>query len=198
MLFDFDTLTINKLVVEAAEIVEKLVGNDAFFLHTFGSVLRLIAGEYLIVKSNITDEDILQIRTNLKCTVSYAMEPPRTSYMEFDPGMPGTPSDIIMNPSVRSRAVTKTFFISFTFSFIQWLGSVLSTELSGSQRKRKQRHDRDFGLERRKHLLLFVIKLLHELQHIATWLLFNLFPEIAASAPPQPESPPQSGCVHAS
>ncbi len=69
MLFDFDTLTINKLVVEAAEIVEKLVGNDAFFLHTFGSVLRLIAGESLIVKSNITDEDILQIRTNLECTV---------------------------------------------------------------------------------------------------------------------------------
>jgi hypothetical protein len=193
MLFDFDTLSINKLVVEAAGLVEKLVCNDKFFLHTFGSVLRLIAGESLIVESNITDEDILQIRTNLKCTVSYDMEPPQTSYMECDPGMSGTPSDIIMNPSVSSRALPKIFFISSTFSFFQWLGSVLATESSGSKRKRKQRHDRNFGPERRKHLLLFVIKLLHEVQHVATWLLFNLFPEIAASARPQPESPPQSG-----
>jgi hypothetical protein len=117
MLFDFDSLSINKLVVEAAEIVEKLVGNDTFFLHTFGSVLRLITGEYLIVKSNITDEDILQIRTNLKCTVSYDMEPPQTSYMECDPGMPGTPSDIIMNPSVRSRALPKFVLFHSLFHF---------------------------------------------------------------------------------
>jgi hypothetical protein len=101
MLFDFGTLSKNKLVVEAAAIVENLVHDDTFFLHTFGSVLRLIAGKSSIVKSNITDEEILQIRTHLKCTVSYDMEPPQTSYMECDPGMPGTASDIIMNPSVR-------------------------------------------------------------------------------------------------
>jgi hypothetical protein len=104
MLFetDLDTLPISKLVVEAAAIVEKLVGNDAFFLHSFGSVLRLIAGESLNVKSSISDEDILQIRANLKCTVSYDMEPPHTAYMECDPGMPGTSSKIIINPVVRS------------------------------------------------------------------------------------------------
>ncbi len=102
MLFDFETLSMNPLVVEAVAIVEKLVGNDEFYLHTFGTVLRLIAGESLIVRSNISDEDILQIRANLECTVSYDMEPPQTSYMECDPGMPGTPSNIIMNPSVRS------------------------------------------------------------------------------------------------
>jgi hypothetical protein len=47
--------------------------------------------------------------------------------------------------------------------------------------KMKQGKVRDFDLESRKHLLLLVIKLLHELQHLATSLLFGLFPAIAPS-----------------
>jgi hypothetical protein len=44
--------------------------------------------------------------------------------------------------------------------------------------KRKRGKGRDFELESRKHLLVLVIKLLHELQHAATWLLFDLFPAV--------------------
>jgi hypothetical protein len=58
---------------------------------------------------------------------------------------------------------------------------------------KRKRETSPVYLERREHLLLLVIKLLHELQHVATWLLFNLFPETAASLPPQTESPPHSG-----
>mmetsp|Transcript_14175 Transcript_14175/g.30284 ORF Transcript_14175/g.30284 Transcript_14175/m.30284 type:complete len:115 (-) Transcript_14175:858-1202(-) len=106
MLFNFGTLSTNKLVVEATAIVENLVYNDTFFLHTFGSVLRRIAGESSIVKSNITDEEILQIRTHLNCTVSYDMEPPQKSYMQCDPGLPNTASEIIMNTLVRPQGTS--------------------------------------------------------------------------------------------
>ncbi len=102
MKINFESKAVPPLVQEAATIVEELVGNDKFFLHTIGSVLRQIAGESPIVKSNLIDEDILQIRSNLEINVSYSIAQPQTSYMEVDPGMPGTPSVIIMNPSVRS------------------------------------------------------------------------------------------------
>ena len=99
---NFGSKPVLPLVQEAATIVEELIGNNTFFLHTFGSVLRQIAGDSPIVKSNLTEGDILQIRSNLAFNVSYCMAQPQTSYMDVDPGMPGTPSVIIMNPSVRS------------------------------------------------------------------------------------------------
>ena len=98
----FGHLYANPLVKQAATIVENLVDDNAFFLHTFGSVLRQIAGESSIVKSNITDDDILQIRTKLDCTVSYVMEPPQNAYMECDLETPDMASEIIMSPLVRS------------------------------------------------------------------------------------------------
>jgi hypothetical protein len=57
------TLTVEPLVKEAVATVENLADNDEFFLNTFGFVLRKKAAEYLIVKSNITDEEVLQIRS---------------------------------------------------------------------------------------------------------------------------------------
>jgi hypothetical protein len=59
--------------MEATAIVENLADDNAFFLHTFGSVLRQIAGESSILKSNITDDDILKIRTKLDCTVLHCI-----------------------------------------------------------------------------------------------------------------------------
>ncbi len=102
MKISFGHLSVIPLVKEAATIVENLIDNNEFFLHTFGSVLRQIAGESLIVKSNITDDDILQIRTKLDCTVSYVMEPPQNVYMECDLETPDIASEIIMSPLVRS------------------------------------------------------------------------------------------------
>ncbi len=75
---------------------------------------------------------------------------------------------------------------------------VPKTKSSGGKKRRRPNHIRDFELERRKHVLLLVIKLLHELQHILTWLLFNMFSVVSSSALPQPTSPAQSGEVHAS
>ena len=102
MKISFEDLAVHPLVKEAATIVEKLVENNEFFLHTFGSVLHQIAGESSVIKSNITDDDILQIRTRLDCTVSYIMESPQNSYMECDLESPGIASEIIMSPLVRS------------------------------------------------------------------------------------------------
>ena len=112
MRLNFGTLSVEPLVQEAVAIVENLVDNDAFFLHTFGSVLRQIAGESKIVKSSITDEEILQIRTKLQCTVSYDMQPPEKSYMECDLSSTDAESNIIMNPSVRSHFIDKVFLVN--------------------------------------------------------------------------------------
>ncbi len=82
--FDFEGSFVEQLVRDAVEIVQTLVDNNEFFLHTFGSVLRQIAGLSLLVKSNITDEDIFEIRAKLQCTVSTIACLSR-SYMECDP-----------------------------------------------------------------------------------------------------------------
>jgi hypothetical protein len=62
--------------------------------------------------------------------------------------------------------------------------------------KRKRGKGRDFELESRRHLLLLVIKLLHELQHAATWLLFDLFPVVNLAEHTQTVPPTDLGRFH--
>ncbi len=108
------------------------------------------------------------------------MKSPR--YMEYDPGMPdpgmpGTSSNIIMNPLVRSYQGTHKFLMYFlVHSFHHFFsGWDLFSQRIHHRLSKEETATKPDNRESRKHLRLFVIKLLHKLQHVATWLLVIYF-----------------------
>jgi hypothetical protein len=85
------------LALEAAGIAEVLLANDEFFLQNFGVVAQQIAASSPLI-TDVTDEDLLELREKLVCTV--CVEEPTTTtpvYMECD----AKEKQIFINPTVR-------------------------------------------------------------------------------------------------
>ncbi len=87
------------LALKAAGIVEDLLANDEFFIKNFGAVAQQIAAKSPLITEQVTDEDLLNLRTQLVCTV--CLEELATTahlYMKCDT----EEKQIFINPTVRS------------------------------------------------------------------------------------------------
>jgi hypothetical protein len=73
------------LALEAAGIVENLLADDEFFIHIFGTVLRQIAAKSSLITMDVTDENLMHLRSRLFCSVCVEEITTTTPvYMECD------------------------------------------------------------------------------------------------------------------